>query len=146
MKRHWRLPAKLNEAGMTLIEIMIVLAIIGTLMAVLGQTVMGRLEKSRVSNAKIQIRELQKQLDLYNTDCGSYPTTDLGLNALLTSPGDACPNWGPEPYAKKGSLKDPWGGEFIYESDGSTIQVLKSLGKDKKEGGDSYGTDISLEE
>jgi general secretion pathway protein G len=141
-----RFSLSLNQAGMTLIEIMIVLAIIGTLMAVLGQTVMGRLESSRVSNAKIQLREIQKQLDLYNADCGSYPTTEQGFDALIKSPGEeACPNWGPQPYLKK-APKDPWNNELIYESDGSAITVLKSLGKDRKEGGDGPGKDISLED
>jgi general secretion pathway protein G len=129
---------------MTLIEIMVVIAIIGGLMAVLGTKVIGKLEKSRVSNAKIQMKEIQKQLDLYNTDCGNYPTTEQGLQALMQSPGDACANWGPEPYIAK-EPKDPWNRPFIYESDGSTVS-LKSLGKDRKEGGDGNDKDINLEE
>jgi general secretion pathway protein G len=137
---------KLNEVGMTLIEIMIVLAIIGTLLTVLATNVMSKLEKSRVANTRIQLHEVQKQLDMYNSDCGSYPTTEQGLNALLTKPGEECPNWGPEAYIKKNQLKDVWGTELVYESDGSTVQVLKSLGKDKKEGGEGNGADISLEE
>src|SRR3954462_6639202 len=96
-----KLSGQLNDVGMTLIEIMIVLAIIGTLMAVLGTGVVKQLDKSRVKNAKIQIREVQKQLGLYNTDCGQYPTTEQGLDALIKSPGEECPNWGPDPYMKK---------------------------------------------
>jgi general secretion pathway protein G len=137
----------LNQAGMTLMEIMIVLAILGGLMAVLGSTVAGKLQKSRLSQAKIQMKEIEKQLEIYNSDCGSYPTTEQGLAALTKSPGaDACPNWGPEPYVKsEKNLKDPWGSEFIYESDGTSIGAMKSLGKDKKEGGDGYDADIVLE-
>jgi len=138
--------SRLNEAGMTLIEIMIVLAIIGTLLTVLASNVMSKLKKSRVSNTRIQLHEVQKQLDMYNSDCGTYPTTEQGLNALLAKPGEDCPNWGPEPYVKKGQIKDLWGSELIYESDGSAIQVLKSLGEDKKEGGEGNNADISLEQ
>ena len=135
----------LNQAGMTLIEIMIVLAIIGGLITFLGQNVISSFDKSRVKNAKIHMKELQKQLDIYNSDCGSYPTTDQGFAALIKSPGEAvCANWGPEPYLKK-EPKDPWGSDYVYESDGSSI-TLKSLGKDKKEGGDAYAKDILLDE
>jgi general secretion pathway protein G len=137
--------AVFDQAGMTLIEIMIVLAIVGGLMAVLGSRFIGQLEKSRVSNVKIQIKEISKQLDMYNTECSNYPTTEQGLQALIQSPGeDACPNWGPEPYLKK-EPKDPWNRTFIYESDGTSF-TLKSLGKDKKEGGEGYDKDISSEE
>ena len=145
MKALTRSRFALNQAGMTLIEIMIVLAIVGGLLTVLGQNVMGRFDKARVNNTKIHMKELQKQLDLYNSDCGAYPTTDQGLAALTKSPGeDACPNWGPDPYIKK-APKDQWNRDYIYESDGSTVS-LKSLGKDGKEGGDSFAADISLEE
>ncbi len=136
--------ARLNQAGMTLIEIMIVIAIVGGLMAVLGKNVVGFLDKSRVSNAKIQIKEISKALDMYYADCGSFPTTEQGLAALTQSPGDTCPNWGPEPYRKKED-RDPWGGAFLYESDSSTY-VVRSLGKGGKEGGDKFEKDISSED
>ncbi len=138
-------PLKFNQVGMTLIEIMIVIAIIGGLMAVLGSTAMESLNKSRVQNAKIQMKEIGKQLDMYYADCSSYPTTDQTLNALMQNPGnDVCPNWGPNPYLKK-IPKDPWGTNFIYESDGATYN-LKSLGRNKKEGGDGYDKDLSSAE
>lgn len=134
-----------NERGMTLIEIMIVIAIIAGLMAVLGTSANSYLQKSRVENAKIQMKEIGKQLEGYNLSCNSYPTTDQGLNALVTNPGpEACPNWGPDPYMKK-EPKDPWNKPFLYESDGSTY-VIKSLGRDRKEGGEGYDKDLSSEE
>ncbi|MCM2280628.1 MAG: type II secretion system major pseudopilin GspG [Bdellovibrionaceae bacterium] len=135
---------RLNQAGMTLIEIMIVLAIVGGLMAVLGNNIMDRLKKSRVNTTQIHMKEIQKQLDMYNADCGSYPTTEQGLDALVKAPGDSCPNWGPEPYMKK-EPKDAWGKEYIYESDGATVS-LKSLGADKREGGDNHDKDLLLED
>ncbi len=135
----------LNNRGMTLIEIMIVMIILGGLLAFLGKSVMDNFQKSRVKQAKIQIAEVSKQLEVYNSDCQKFPTTEQGLQALVTNPGtDACPNWGPNPY-QKSLPKDPWGGQFIYESDGSTF-TLKSLGRDKKEGGEGYDKDLSSED
>lgn len=134
-----------NQQGMTLIEIMIVIAIIAGLMAVLGTTANERLQKARYENAKIQIKEIGKQLEAYNLDCNSYPTTEQGFAALTQNPGaEVCSNWGPNPYMKA-QPKDPWGKAFIYESDGSTY-VVKSLGRGGKEGGDGYEKDISSDE
>lgn len=133
-----------NQKGMTLVEIMIVVAIIGGLMAVLGQTVFSRFSKAKVQEAKIRIREITKSLELYATDCGSFPGTDAGLNALLSDPGD-CDNWGPEPYVKKNMLKDPWNNEIIYEKDGSNFRLL-SFGADGKEGGSGNDQDISSDD
>jgi general secretion pathway protein G len=132
-----------NQRGMTLIEIMIVIAIIAGLMAVLGTSANTYLQRSRVENAKIQMREIGKQLEAYNLTCNQYPTTDQGLAALVSNPGD-CSNWGPEPYIRK-EPKDPWGKPFLYESDGATY-AIRSLGRDRKEGGDGYDKDLSTEE
>ncbi len=124
---------------------MIVLVILGGLMAILGKNVIDKLDKSRQKEAYIQIKELAKQLDTYNLDCNQYPTTDQGLQALISNPGsEACPNWGPEAYLKS-IPKDPWGVPFVYESDGAKF-TLKSYGKDKKPGGSGYAKDISSED
>jgi len=134
-----------NESGMTLIEIMIVIAIIAGLMAVLGTNVMSSFNKSKVSNTKVAMSEIKKALDQYNLNCGSYPQTEPGLRALVQDPGkDACPNWG-EAYVKEKQLKDQWNRPFIYESDGQKV-VLKSLGADGKDGGDGYNSDISSDD
>ncbi len=131
-----------DNRGMTLVEIMIVIAIIGSLMAILGNQVMGRLRSAKISQAKIQIGEISKALDMYYTACNSYPTTEEGLNALVVKPA-SCTSWGPEPYLKKLS-KDPWNGDFIYENQGSTF-TIRSLGSDKREGGAGDAADISSE-
>ncbi|MES2965604.1 MAG: type II secretion system major pseudopilin GspG [Bdellovibrionota bacterium] len=134
-----------NERGMTLIEIMIVIAIIAGLMAVLGSSAVSYLNKAKVSETKIQLKELGKALESYNLSCNSYPTTDQGLAALVTNPGaEACGNWGPDPFLKK-EPKDSWAKPFIYESDGGTFDII-SLGKDRKDGGEGYDKDIKYSE
>ena len=131
-----------SERGMTLIEIMIVIAIIGSIMAIVGVNAKKAFDKSKVSNAKLQMGELSKSLDQYNIDCNSYPPN---LEALLSKPGDGCANWGPQAYTKKKLLIDPWGHPFIYESQGGTYTLL-SLGRDGKQGGDGLDADIPSED
>ena len=129
-----------NNKGMTLLEIMIVLVILGGLIAILATQVQGRLKKAKINQAKIQIAEYSKALDLYYTDCNHYPSTEEGMQALITAPS-SCSNWGPDPYLKK-LTKDPWGYEFQYESQGNAF-VLRSLGSDNREGGSGDATDVS---
>lgn len=129
-----------NKKGMTLIEIMIVLVILGGLMTILATQIMPKLFKSQRKEAEIQIKEVSKELDLFYTDCGFYPTTEQGLRALTASVPE-CKNWGPDPYMKKEPL-DPWGTPLVYESHGSSY-TLKSLGRDKKDGGSGLDEDIS---
>lgn len=128
---------------MTLLEIMVVLVILGGLATVLIGQVMGRLGAANIRQAKIQIGEYAKNLDMYYTDCGSYPTTEEGLKALVEAPS-SCPNWGPEPYVKKIN-PDPWRNELVYESNGADY-VLRSLGKDRREGGSGEAKDISSQD
>lgn len=148
MKLNRSLAARMltDSRGMTLIEIMIVIAIIGGLMAVLGTTAFNKLKQSRVDNAKIQIRQISDALNAYNMSCSTYPTTEQGLEALVKNPGaDACSNWGPDAYVKESMLKDPWTRPFMYESDGGTFNII-SLGADKKEGGEGYDKDLQSAE
>jgi general secretion pathway protein G len=132
-----------NQRGMTLLEIMIVLAIVASLIGVLATQINSRMKKAKINQAKIQIGELGKALDMYYTDCNSYPTSAEGLQALVTQSGN-CPGWGPDPYLKR-MPKDPWGNDFIYDSQGNTFTLI-SLGADKKEGGAGDATDISSQD
>ena len=128
---------------MTLVEIMIVLVILGGLMAVLIPNITSRLRSGQVNTAKIQMKQIGSSLDMYFASCGSYPSTDDGLNALIEAPGD-CPTWGPESYIQK-LPKDPWNNEFQYEREGSNY-VLTSLGGDGRPGGTGADADISSED
>ncbi len=132
-----------NSRGMTLVEILIVLAIVGSIMAVVGGKVMTSFQKSKVKQTGIIMSQLSSALNIYYSDCSKMPQS---LKNLIESPGDEeCADWGPEPYVKKDLLKDAWNTDFIYESDGSTF-TLKSLGKDKREGGSKFDKDISFDE
>jgi general secretion pathway protein G len=130
-----------TQAGMTLIEIVIVVAILASLMAILGTQVTKRFQKAKVDQARIGIGELSKALDMYYTDCLRYPQA---LQSLISNQ-ENCGNWGPASYTKAANLKDPWGNEFIYELRGSTFTLL-SLGADGREGGEGNDADISSED
>ena len=122
-----------NEKGMTLIEIMIVIILVGLLATTIGLPVMNNLEKGRANTTKNQVLEVVKSLEAYYLDCGNYPSEQEGLEALVKASSD-CPSWG-GPYAKK-VPKDAWNKEFIYEVSQETGEpVIISLGSDKKEGG-----------
>ena len=128
-----------NQAGMTLLEIMIVLAILGGLATLVVTQVIGQFDKAKVKQAQILIGNMKNALDMYYTDCGNYPESLMGL---ITQP-DSCSNWGPVPYIKhKKAPKDPWNHEFIYELEGADY-VLISLGKDGRDGGKGLDADIS---
>ncbi len=129
-----------NRKGMTLIEIMIVIAIIGSIAALLLPNVVGQLDKSKQKEARIQLTQIVNALSMYYTDCGKYPQTLEGL----TKEDPNCSNWGPQPYYAK-SLKDSFGHDLVYELDGSEY-TLKSLGKDGREGGSGFNADITLDE
>lgn len=125
---------------MTLMEILIVLAILGTMAAVLGTMVKERLDKSKVSQTKLAMKPIIDGLNLYYQDCGHYPNS---MESLIKEDAD-CSSWGPEPYLKK-VPKDGWNREFIYELDGGNF-VLQSYGSDGKEGGEKFAKDISSED
>ncbi len=131
---------KINQKGMTLLEIMIVLMIIGGLAAVLLPTVMSRLDKSKISQTKLIMGQIATSLSMYYQDCGKYPPAIENL----TTADAACSNWGPDPYMKK-VPPDAWSNVFSYDSGGGTYN-LKSFGADGKEGGDGKNKDITAEE
>lgn len=126
---------------MTLIEIMIVIAILGGLMAILAPKFLKSKDKANIGQAKIQMGQLANGLSMYYNDCGKFPQSLDGL----TKQDANCSNWGPEAYAKEKDLKDPWGNAFVYELNGSEYS-LKSLGADGREGGSSFNADIQYEQ
>jgi general secretion pathway protein G len=130
-----------NNRGMTLIEILIVMGIIGGLIAVIGQGVMSKFQKSKIKQTKIVLSNVSQALQAYYADCNKMPQA---LSSLVTA-SDDCSNWGPDPYIKKNQLVDAWGNNFQYEPSGTNFS-LKSFGKDGKEGGSGLDKDIPLED
>lgn len=132
-----------RSAGFTLIEIMVVVAIIAILGATVVPLIMNRPEDARVVRANNDISSFSSALELYRLDNFNYPSTEQGLQALVEKPsGDPEPaNWNSGGYIKQ-LQKDPWGRDYLYIADGGDFEIL-SLGRDGSEGGDSYDADIS---
>ena len=134
-----------DNSGFTLIEMLIVIALIGMVATLVGVNVIKRLDESRVSTTKIQMKQLMTVLDDFRRVCGFYPTTDQGLDALVHAPqGKECKGYDPEGFVKK-VPHDAWDNDFTYTSDGNHY-ILKSLGQDKQEGGTGLAADISSED
>lgn len=134
-----------KQAGFTLIEVMVVLAIIGGMLALVAGNVIGNAGEARIKTTTSQIKLIENSLDLYKLDNYTYPTTDQGLEALITKPsGSPEPkNWKSGGYLKGGKLpKDAWGNEFVYFYESGSYEIL-SLGADGQEGGEEELGDIS---
>lgn len=132
-----------RSRGLTLIEIMVVVIIIGILVSVIAPNVMGRPDTARREVTRSDLLAIGNALDMYRLDNGAYPSTDQGLDALIAKPsGFPEPrNWGPEPYLKKMPV-DQWGNDFVYVSDGGSFE-LASLAADGEEGGEDEAADLA---
>jgi general secretion pathway protein G len=130
-------------SGMTLIEILVVLVLIGVVMGVVGGNFIGRGEKAKADAAKIEMGQIGQALDLYKLEIGRYPTTQEGLQALISAPAGVT-NWN-GPYWKKSTVpKDPWGNDYKYAAPGQRGPYdILSWGADGKEGGEGVNADIA---
>ena len=130
-------------SGMTLIEILVVLVLIGVVLGVVGGNFIGRGEKAKADAARIEIGQIGQSLDLYKLEIGRYPTTQEGLQALIAAPAGVS-NWN-GPYWKKSTVpKDPWGNEYKYAAPGQRGPYdILSWGADGKEGGEGVNADIT---
>lgn len=117
-----------RQAGMTIIEILIVIALIGTIMTIVMTNVLQKSDEAKVDLAKIAASQLENALRLYKLNNNRFPTTDEGLQALLQAPAGA-KNWR-GPYTEADKLKDPWGNDFSYEATGSKSFKIRSAGQD----------------
>ncbi len=135
-----------GQSGFTLTEMLIVIALIALVGTFATTQVMNRFNQSKVNATKIQIKQLGVILDDFRRECGFYPLTDMGLDALVKKPAGGareCKNYDPEGYIKGGKIpKDGFDNDFIYTSDGNKYEI-KSLGNDHTEGGEGIDKDIS---
>lgn len=143
MKQNFN-PAR--SKGFTLIEIMVVMVILGLLVAIVGPNIMGRSDQARVTVAETQLNNIESALDLYRMDNSHYPSTQQGLEALVSRPsGSPEPrNWNTDGYMKS-VPQDPWGNEYQYVSPGTEGPYdLYSYGSDGQEGGEGDAADLSV--
>ncbi len=135
------------EAGLTLIEMIVVLAIIALVAALIVPNVIGRPDQARVTVANTDMRTISAALKMYRLDNGDYPTSEQGLAALAQRPttGPTPVNWSPSGYLEQ-VPSDPWGQPYKYFSpgqNGSGFQIV-TFGKDGKPGGEEIDADIEF--
>ncbi len=139
---------KKSQKGMTLIEIMVVVAIIGSIAALVTVNVLDYLDESKVDTTKIEMKNIEGALEQFKRKHGFYPTSEQGLQALVEKPtaGRVPDNYPKAGYLKK-LPKDAWGNEFLYVSPGQGHDYeIISLGRDGQESGEDYDTDIKNHE
>jgi general secretion pathway protein G len=130
------------QRGMSLIEIIIVIVLIGIVLTFVGSRILGGADRAKANLAKSQVMTLAQKVEQYKSDVGRYPTA---LADLATQPQGSTGWLGP--YAKANELNDPWGNPIAYKApgdDGHPFDVV-ILGKDGKPGGSSYDTDLRNE-
>ncbi len=138
-------PVRRADAGVTLIETMVVLVIIAVVAAIIVPNVIGRPDEARVAVAQTDIRSIASALELYRLDNRTYPTSSQGLDALVNKPGSAPV---PDNWVEGGYLAalpaDPWGTAYLYRSPGDAGGFdLISMGADGQPGGDGVNADIA---
>jgi general secretion pathway protein G len=140
-----RMSAKRGRgAGFTLLEIMVVVVILGILAALVAPNVIRRIDDANVTKAKQDIRAFETALNLYRMDNFRYPTTEQGLQALVTRPNDPNVRVYPQGGYVRSLQKDPWGNNYAYISPGTRggDYDLYTLGADNQPGGEGPDADI----
>jgi general secretion pathway protein G len=133
-----RMASSRRQRGMSLLEIIIVIVLIGAVLTVVGSRVLGGADRGKVGVARTQINTLAMKVENYQLDTGKLPSK---LEDLVTAPGGVSGWLGP--YAKASELNDPWGNavEFRAPGEGRAFDLV-SLGKDGRSGGSSHDADI----
>ena len=139
-----------DERGLTLIELMVVIIILGVLATFIVPRFMDQPEKARVAKARVEIESLASAVKMFKLDNGFYPTTEQGLKALVEKPsvGRIPTHWREGGYLEKKEVpKDPWGNEYVYisPSPNGDFEII-SYGADGREGGEGFDADISSQD
>lgn len=141
------------RAGYSMLEILVVLAIIALIAAVVGPRLFTQLDKSKTQTARLQIRSLEAALETMRIDIGRLPTEQEGLALLMQANPEQAPGWS-GPYLDKDLPPDPWGRPYIYvapvaATSGAPIDArarVVSYGADGQEGGEGVNADVSSDQ
>ncbi|MAF10979.1 type II secretion system protein GspG [Candidatus Poribacteria bacterium] len=147
----WRRENADRDEGFTLVEILVVLTIVGILAAGISPVVLKRIDQARQTKALMQVRTFEDALHRYAIDVGDYPSSEEGLESLVTQP-DTADGW-TGPYVRgmvtsDGVIDDPWGTPYVYIYPGDNADLgfefdIVSYGKDGQEGGADNDADIT---
>ncbi|HSZ52280.1 MAG TPA: type II secretion system major pseudopilin GspG [Caulobacteraceae bacterium] len=130
------------EAGFTLLELLVVLAILGLLAAIVAPQVLRYLGASRSQAAKVQVENISASLDQFDMDVGRYPSQQEGLDALIQAPSGVA-NWNGPYLRRPTALTDPWGQKYLYRIPGRHGDAdVYTLGSDHAEGGTGEAKDV----
>ncbi|QFU76710.1 type II secretion system protein GspG [Halioglobus maricola] len=130
-----------RQRGFTLMELLVVLAILGLLMALVGPNVLNQLGGAKTKTAGIQIKDLEQALEMYKLDVGRYPSTQEGLGALVNKPGNIT-GWN-GPYLKSDVPMDPWNRAYSYKYPGEKSEVdIFTYGANGTPGGEGEDRDV----
>jgi general secretion pathway protein G len=130
------------EAGVTLIEMLVVVTIIGLFVALVGPGLFKKADAAKITATRSQIESFMTALGQYKLDTGMFPTSEQGLVALRVRPGDM-EQWA-GPYMPKDIPKDPWGHDYVYKfpGDHGDEPEIVSFGADGQPGGEGINADI----
>jgi general secretion pathway protein G len=136
-------PRKRRQSGVTLIEMLVVVAIIGLFVAIVAPNMFKSADKARITATHDQIRSFMTALGSYKLDTGVFPTTEQGLAALRGKPSEEVNGWN-GPYMPQEIPKDPWGHDYVYKypGDHGDEPDIISLGADGQPGGEGLNADI----
>lgn len=130
-----------RQRGFTLMELLVVLAILGLLMSLVGPQVLNQLGGAKTKTAGIQIKDLEQALEMYKLDVGRFPSTNEGLEALVNKPGSAA-GWN-GPYLKGDVPLDPWNREYHYKYPGERGELdIYTYGQNGTPGGEGEDQDV----